>query len=140
MIWFALYIFLILGLLWHTQIQVSIWVMRDQQRKHKELYCDSIQLDQRAEDYEMTEEVHPLQEDSRMEDEEDINNEVCADCKEKNSAIETLTQKVNDLTVEEKKLKGEVAQLSRKITIAKADTKPFSWTNIKSDSKMKFIV
>ncbi len=60
---------------------------------------------QRAEcDYEMTEEDQPSQEDFLMRDEEprEICDEFCANCKEKDLAIETLTMKLNDLTVEEK--------------------------------------
>ena len=54
------------------------------------------------------------------------------------TAIATLTEKLTCMSIEEVKFQKQVHELSKQVKVSVAKVKPFSWTNIQSDSKMRF--
>ena len=64
--------------------------------------------------------------------------ELCHACQEKDTAIAALTEKLTCLSIGEVKLQKQVHDLSKQVNVSVVKVKPFSCTNIQSDSKMRF--
>ena len=62
----------------------------------------------------------------------------CKGCEEKSSLIGALIKGVKTLAHERDELKSKVEELSSELRKAKCAERPLSWTNIKTNAKMKF--
>ena len=60
---------------------------------------------------------------------------ICTDCLEKDSLLSSLSEQLQALSLEKDRLKSHIECLT---VSSNSNTQPFSWSNIKTDKKMKF--